>query len=199
VWLEDAEEDQKKTLCSLFPKRPIHGKLKIDSANKGFSLKSRSEREMAVDSRGGGGAKMQRVDEQGDLRESVGADEDRLSALPDDLRQRILTHLALKDVIRTGVVARGWRYITEPLNLAGFQKSWLAFPMGCNMTSEQKTKVDALEQEIRPQIPLYITAMDMTSVCRILVSSEFILCSQGDLFSIVLLFFETFTLAYLTC
>nr|TKW29341.1 hypothetical protein SEVIR_3G389300v2 [Setaria viridis] len=30
--------------------------------------------------------------------------------------------------------------------------------------SEQKRKIDALEQKIRPQIPLYITAMDMTSV-----------------------------------
>jgi hypothetical protein len=32
------------------------------------------------------------------------------------------------------------------------------------MTSEQKRKIDALEQKIRPQIPLYITAMDITSV-----------------------------------
>ncbi|KAL6603625.1 hypothetical protein ACP70R_043986 [Stipagrostis hirtigluma subsp. patula] len=33
----------------------------------------------------------------------------RISALPDELRQRILTHLPLKDAIRTGALARGWR------------------------------------------------------------------------------------------
>ncbi|CAL4984235.1 unnamed protein product [Urochloa decumbens] len=52
----------------------------------------------------------------------------------------------------------------EPFNSVVFQKSWLVFPTGCNITSEQKRKIDALEQKIRPQIPLYITAMDMTSV-----------------------------------
>jgi hypothetical protein len=51
--------------------------------------------------------------------------------------------------------------------------------MGCNMTTEQKAKIDALEQKIRPQIPLYITAMDMTSMSGgFLVSSEFIPCNQ---------------------
>ncbi|KAF8692270.1 hypothetical protein HU200_039878 [Digitaria exilis] len=30
--------------------------------------------------------------------------------------------------------------------------------------SEQKTKIDSLEKNIKPQVPLYITAMDMTSV-----------------------------------
>ncbi|KAL6847025.1 hypothetical protein ACP4OV_022878 [Aristida adscensionis] len=54
--------------------------------------------------------------------------------------------------------------ITGPLNSVGFQKSWLVFLMGCNMTSEQKAKLDAFEQKLRPQIPLYITAMDMISV-----------------------------------
>ncbi|OQU79469.1 hypothetical protein SORBI_3008G148900 [Sorghum bicolor] len=54
--------------------------------------------------------------------------------------------------------------VKEPLNSVGFQKSWLVFPMGCNMNSEQRAKIDALEQKIRPQIPLYITTMDMTSV-----------------------------------
>nr|CAB3466344.1 unnamed protein product [Digitaria exilis] len=52
----------------------------------------------------------------------------------------------------------------EPFNSVVFQKSWLVFPMGCNMTSEQKTKIDSLEKNIKPQVPLYITAMDMTSV-----------------------------------
>jgi hypothetical protein len=58
------------------------------------------------------GAKKQRVDEQGDGSEVVGADPisvDRISALPDDLRRRILTHLVLKEAIRTGALARGWR------------------------------------------------------------------------------------------
>nr|CAB3468802.1 unnamed protein product [Digitaria exilis] len=54
---------------------------------------------MAIDSCGGGGAKRQRGDERG-----VSAD--RISALPDELRQRILTGLPFKDAIRTGVLAR---------------------------------------------------------------------------------------------
>ncbi|KAG2613791.1 hypothetical protein PVAP13_4KG391000, partial [Panicum virgatum] len=63
---------------------------------------------------GGGGsvAKRQRVDEQGDGCEAVDADAapvDCISALPDDLRRRIQTHLSLKEAIRTGAVARGWR------------------------------------------------------------------------------------------
>nr|CAB3471221.1 unnamed protein product [Digitaria exilis] len=57
---------------------------------------------MAINSCGGGGAKRQRGDERG-----VSAD--RISALPDELRQRILTGLPFKDAIRTGVLARGWR------------------------------------------------------------------------------------------
>ncbi|CAL4905510.1 unnamed protein product, partial [Urochloa decumbens] len=54
--------------------------------------------------------------------------------------------------------------IIEPMNSFGFQKSWLVFPLGCNLTCEQKAKIDALEQKIISQIPLYITAMDMTSM-----------------------------------
>ncbi|CAN6206882.1 unnamed protein product [Urochloa humidicola] len=63
---------------------------------------------MAIDS-GGGGAKRPRVDEQGDRSEAVDTDADRISALPDELRQRILTRLSFKDAIRTGALARGWR------------------------------------------------------------------------------------------
>lgn len=57
------------------------------------------------------GAKKQRVDEQGDEHEAADTDpilEDRISALPDELRLRILTHLALKEAIRTGALTHGW-------------------------------------------------------------------------------------------
>ncbi|CAN6162984.1 unnamed protein product [Urochloa humidicola] len=64
---------------------------------------------MANDSGGGGGTKRARVDELGDRSEAVDAGADRISALPDELRQRILTHVPLKDAIRTGAVASGWR------------------------------------------------------------------------------------------
>ncbi|CAD6338595.1 unnamed protein product [Miscanthus lutarioriparius] len=53
----------------------------------------------------GGGEKRKRVDELGDRCEAV----DRISALPNELRQHILTHLPLKDAIRMGALARGWR------------------------------------------------------------------------------------------
>ncbi|CAN6200729.1 unnamed protein product [Urochloa humidicola] len=74
---------------------------------------------MALESEGGGGAaaaraKRQRVDEQAGHRKDVapGSEETpagHISALPDDLRRRILTHLPLKDAIRTGALAQGWR------------------------------------------------------------------------------------------
>jgi hypothetical protein len=81
---------------------------------EGFSPKIGDEREMAIDSGGGGGggAKRQRVDELDGRCEAVGSDAipvDRISALPDELRLRVLTHLPLKDAIRTGALARGWR------------------------------------------------------------------------------------------
>jgi len=64
-------------------------------------------REMALHSDptagGGGGAKRPRSDAQG------AAEASPISALPDELRQRVLTLLPLKDAIRTGVLARGWR------------------------------------------------------------------------------------------
>ncbi|XP_066371701.1 F-box protein At4g09920-like [Miscanthus floridulus] len=67
---------------------------------------------MAIDSGSGGGAKRQRVDELDGRCEAVGSDAilvDRISALPYELRLRVLTHLPLKGAIRTGVLARGWR------------------------------------------------------------------------------------------
>jgi hypothetical protein len=43
------------------------------------------------------------------------------------------------------------------------------------MTNEQNAQVDALVHKIRPQIPLYITAMDMTTMAGgFLVRSKFI-------------------------
>ena len=68
-------------------------------------------------------------------------------------------------------------------------KSTAMCPMGFNMESEQKRKLDALEQKIRPQIPLYIIAMDMTSVSfGFLVSYKFIPCSQ-EICLLLFLFF----------
>ena len=43
-------------------------------------------------------------------------------------------------------------------------KSTAMCPMGFNMESEQKRKLDALEQKIRPQIPLYITCSQEISI-----------------------------------
>ncbi|KAF8733311.1 hypothetical protein HU200_014915 [Digitaria exilis] len=57
--------------------------------------------------------------------------------------------------------------IQEPVNSGGFQKptkSCIVLPTGCNLTSEQRAKIVALEQKIQPKIPFYITAMHRKSV-----------------------------------
>ncbi|TVU38266.1 hypothetical protein EJB05_11625 [Eragrostis curvula] len=59
---------------------------------------------------GGGGAKRRRVDARAAKGEEAAAlPAIRISALPDELRQRILAHLPLKEAIRTGALALGWR------------------------------------------------------------------------------------------
>uniref|UniRef100_A0A0E0MP58 TF-B3 domain-containing protein n=1 Tax=Oryza punctata TaxID=4537 RepID=A0A0E0MP58_ORYPU len=57
--------------------------------------------------------------------------------------------------------------IKDPMSSSGLQKSkksHYVLPMLYNMTSAQEAEVLALEKKIRPQIPLYITAMDKTIV-----------------------------------
>ncbi|KAL6873731.1 hypothetical protein ACP4OV_013813 [Aristida adscensionis] len=67
------------------------------------------------DADGGGGSrgKRRRVDEHGARRRDAAAAAAvpvvRISALPDDLRQRVLRHLPLRDAIRTAALAQGWR------------------------------------------------------------------------------------------
>ncbi|CAN6162982.1 unnamed protein product [Urochloa humidicola] len=104
---------------------------------------------MAIDAAGGGGEKRQRVDGQGDPSESVGADAipvDRISALPDELRQRILTHLPLKDAIRTGAVALGWRGL--------WRARWAhrgSVELHLRSRDAPRMELDALECEPRPR------------------------------------------------
>jgi hypothetical protein len=107
-----------------------------------------NEREMAIDC-GGGGAKRQRVDEQGDRCEVVDSDVvpmDRISAMPDELRQRILTHLSLKDAIRTGALARGWRDLWK-----GRWAHRASLEVHLCSRDAQRRELDALEHETRPR------------------------------------------------
>ncbi|CAD6335744.1 unnamed protein product [Miscanthus lutarioriparius] len=98
-----------------------------------------------ADDGAGIGAKKQRVDEQGDGSEAVGADPipvDRISALPDDLRRRILTHLALKEAIRTGALARGWRDLWDRGSVEVCLRS----------RNDPRRELGALEQEPPPRL-----------------------------------------------
>ncbi|CAN6162983.1 unnamed protein product [Urochloa humidicola] len=100
---------------------------------------------MAIDS-GGGGAKKPRVDEQGDRSEAVDADADRISALPDELRQRILTRLSFKDAIRTGTLARGWRNL--------WRSRWAhrsSVEIHIHSNDALRRELDALAREPRPR------------------------------------------------
>ncbi|KAJ1260530.1 hypothetical protein BS78_10G239600 [Paspalum vaginatum] len=91
---------------------------------------------------GGAGPKRQRVDEEGDRCEVV----DRISELPDELRQRILTFLTLKDAIRTGAVARGWR--------DQWRSRWAhrgSVEVHLKSRDAPRSELDALEREPRPR------------------------------------------------
>ncbi|CAN6215878.1 unnamed protein product [Urochloa humidicola] len=103
----------------------------------------------AVAAAAAGGEKRQRVDGQGDPSESAGADAilaDRISAPPDELRQCILTHLPLKDAIRTGAVARGWRGL--------WRFRWAhrgSVELHLRSHDAPRMELDALECEPRPR------------------------------------------------
>ncbi|CAN6173333.1 unnamed protein product [Urochloa humidicola] len=100
---------------------------------------------MAIDS-GGGGAKKPRVDEQGDRSEAVDADVDRISALPDELRQRILTRLSFKDAICTGTLTRGWRDL--------WRSRWAhrsSVEIHIHSNDALRRELDALARELRPR------------------------------------------------
>ncbi|KAL6603623.1 hypothetical protein ACP70R_043984 [Stipagrostis hirtigluma subsp. patula] len=128
---------------------------------------------MALDSDGGGGgggegggAKRRRVDEQGDQREAAEADASRISALPDELRQRILTHLPLKDAIRTGALARGWRGL--------WKTRWphrSSVEIHLRSRDAPQRELDALGREPRPRRRLERFSLIVEEGCK-LKSSE---------------------------
>ena len=105
-------------------------------------------REMALHSDptagGGGGAKRPRSDAQG------AAEASPISALPDELRQRVLTLLPLKDAIRTGALARGWRGL--------WRTRWAhrsAVEVHLSSRDAPERELDALEKEPRPRLRLH--------------------------------------------
>jgi hypothetical protein len=71
---------------------------------------------------------------------------DRISALPDELRQCILTRLTYKDAIRTGVLARGWRDL--------WRSRWAqraSVEVHLRTRDSSRKELDALEREPRPR------------------------------------------------
>jgi len=134
---------------------------------------------MAIDSGGGGvcscgGAKRQRVDEQGDRCEVVGSDVvlmDRISALPDELWQCILTHLTLKDAICTGALARGWRNLWK-----GRWANHASLEVHLCSRDAQQRELDALEHEPRPRRRLDRFSL-IVDICKL--RHSFITSSRG--------------------
>ncbi|XP_066374334.1 putative FBD-associated F-box protein At5g53635 isoform X2 [Miscanthus floridulus] len=74
---------------------------------------------------------------------------DRISALPDELRQRILTHLPLKDAIRTGALARGWLDLWK-----GRWAHRASLEVHLCSRNDPRRELDALAREPRPRCRL---------------------------------------------
>ncbi|KAL6603627.1 hypothetical protein ACP70R_043988 [Stipagrostis hirtigluma subsp. patula] len=124
---------------------------------------------MAIGSDGGdgdGAAKRLRADERGQPRGAAEAEVDRISALPDELRQRILTHLPLKAAIRTGALARGWRGL--------WRTRWphrSSVEIRLRSHDDPQRELDALGREPRPRRRLDRFSLIVDEGCK-LKSSE---------------------------
>jgi len=71
---------------------------------------------------------------------------DCISALPDDLRRRILTRLSLKEAIRTGAVARGWRDLWK-----GRWEHRTSVELHLGSLDDLRRELDALAREPHPR------------------------------------------------
>ncbi|EER90251.1 FBD-associated F-box protein At5g18780 isoform X1 [Sorghum bicolor] len=98
------------------------------------------------DSGGGGGVKRQRVDDRCEAVASDAFPVDRISALPDELRLHVLTHLPLKDAIRTGALARGWRDLWR-----GRWAHRASLEVHLRSHDDLGRELDVLEREPRPR------------------------------------------------
>nr|CAB3468799.1 unnamed protein product [Digitaria exilis] len=94
-------------------------------------------------------SKKRRAGEEGDVSEAAAAaagEEDRISALPDELRRSILTRLTFKDAIRTGALARGWRDL--------WKTRWphrASVEVRISSPDDSRRELDALAHEPRPR------------------------------------------------